>query len=134
MAGRLWDRRSAYIAAMVCATSFLPVAGATFLSTDMLLVLWETLAVAGYLSWALKERNRPAAFLWVMWIGFGLAFLTKGPPGMLPLTAIIPWHIWRFRNAAIFHPVGLILFDALAFSWYGFILWRHPDLTSLLYS
>jgi 4-amino-4-deoxy-L-arabinose transferase len=65
-----------------------------------------------------------------MWAVFGLAFLTKGPPGLLPLLAIIPWHIWRFRDGRLFHPGGLALFALLGLGWFGFITWKHPDLLS----
>jgi hypothetical protein len=29
-----------------------------------------------------------------MWLGFGLAFLTKGPPGLLPLLPIVVFVVW----------------------------------------
>ena len=64
------------------------------------------------------------------WTTFGLAFLTKGPPALLPLLCLLPWHWWRFRNLRIFSPPGLILFSVCAFSWFGLMTWKHPGLLS----
>jgi len=129
LAWRLWGQLAGLAALAVYATSVLPVLGGTFLSTDMLLTLWETLAVCCYLLWAQSDRNSKA-LLAAMWAAFGLAFLTKGPPGLLPLLAIVPWHVWRFRDARLFNPWGLILFAVLGLGWFGYIMWRHPDLFS----
>ncbi len=129
LAWRLWGQLAGMAALAVYATSVLPVLGGTFLSTDMLLTFWETLAVACYLLWANSPRTS-RTLLAVMWAVFGLAFLTKGPPGLLPLLAIIPWHVWRFRDGRLFHPGGLALFALLGLGWFGFIIWKHPDLLS----
>jgi 4-amino-4-deoxy-L-arabinose transferase len=129
LAWRLWGQLAGMAALAVYTTSVLPVLGSTFLSTDMLLTLWETLAVACYLLWFNSPRTS-RTLLAVMWAVFGLAFLTKGPPGLLPLLAIIPWHVWRFRDGRVFHPGGLALFALLGLGWFGFIIWKHPDLLS----
>lgn len=126
LARRLWDNMSALLAIFVGSTSVLPLLGTTFLSTDMLLAFWETFATGCYLYWV----TEPGSKKWLvgMWLGFGFAFLTKGPPGLLPLLAIIPWHLWRFRQLRIFPLWGMLGFAVLAFGWFGIIFWRHPEL------
>lgn len=141
MAWRLWGERAAFLAFVVYISSVLPVLGATMLSTDMLLTWWETLAVALYLFWAFpgvppradgQDHSGPIADwrIHLCWAAFGLAFLTKGPPALLPLLCLLPWHWWRFRNLCIFSLPGLILFSVCAFSWFGLMAWRHPGLLS----
>lgn len=122
------------LAALVQATSLMPFAAANVITTDTLLTLFETLAVAGFvlLRWggAPAERAR-----WVMWGGFGLAFLTKGPPGLLPLLAIVVFTAWVDGGrglARLASPRAVALFLALAFGWYGWQLSQRPDLLAYL--
>jgi 4-amino-4-deoxy-L-arabinose transferase len=122
------------LAAVIQATSLLPFAAANVVTTDTLLALFETLAVAGFvlLRWggAPPERAR-----WLLWGGFGLAFLTKGPPGLLPLVAILVFAVWTDGARALARLVSwrsIALFLALAFAWYGWQLSQRPDLLGYL--
>jgi 4-amino-4-deoxy-L-arabinose transferase-like glycosyltransferase len=67
----------------------------------------------------------------VMWLGFGLAFLTKGPPGLLPLLAIVALVAagsgWR-GLFALFPAAGVVLFVVVGFSWYLAVVVRRPEL------
>lgn len=129
MAWALWGEMSGWAALAIYATSVLPVLGGTILSTDILLTFFETLAVAFYFIWAHSPRQS-RKLLAMMWAAFGLAFLTKGPPGLLPLLAIIPWHIWMFRDGRLFLPLGLALFLMPGLGYFAFIIAKHPDLFS----
>jgi 4-amino-4-deoxy-L-arabinose transferase-like glycosyltransferase len=119
-------------AAGLWATLVGPVAAANALTTDTLLTLFETLAVAGFVASGLVEDDgRPrAGALRVMWAGFALAFLTKGPPGLLPLAAIVTFTAWRRRRhlGRLFEPLGLGLFAIIGLGWYVALIWRSPDL------
>jgi len=131
LARRLGLSRPARVASM-WATMLGPPLSANAITTDTLLVLGETLAVYGFVaSGFLEPRRVPAPWgLRVMWIGFGLAFLTKGPPGLLPLLAIVAWTAWqRPRDLGrLFRPLGLLLFAIVGLSWYAVLVWRSPDL------
>ncbi|WP_459821955.1 ArnT family glycosyltransferase [Desulfomicrobium salsuginis] len=129
LAWTLWGEFAAITALGVYATSVLPILGATFLSTDMVLTLWESLAVACYVLWSLAP-GQSKKLLFAMWAAFGLAFLTKGPPGLLPLLAIIPWHVWRFRDGKVFLPAGLMIFVIIGLSWFAAIIIKRPELLS----
>ena len=66
-----------------------------------------------------------------MWVAFGLAFLTKGPPGLLPLTAIIAHRVWQGRNTG--YPrlrwlAGLSIMLAIGLSWFGLVIALNPEL------
>jgi 4-amino-4-deoxy-L-arabinose transferase len=120
------------LAAGIWMTLWGPVAAANVVTTDTLLALFETLAVFGFIATGILDRDaelRRGGWR-LMWLGFGLAFLTKGPPGLLPLAAIVAFLAWRRRPALprLFDPLGLALFAATGLSWYLVLIWRSPDL------
>lgn len=104
-------------AAVVFATMVLPVCAAQVITTDFVLAACETLAV-----WAFVESRRGSgpAGLWIalMWAGFALAFLAKGPPGLLPLPVLLllGWLLPGPRRAL--QLTGFMLFAVLALPWY----------------
>jgi len=121
-----------FLAAGIWMTLWAPVVGANVVTTDTLLTLFETLAVYGFVLSGLLEPGRAPrrSGLRLMWLGFGLAFLTKGPPGLLPLAAIVGYLAWRRRPAlpALLDPAGLALFALSGLSWYLVLVLRSPDL------
>ena len=124
----------AELAALVQATLLASFAAANVVTTDTLLALFETLGVAGFvlLRWGGLPEERAR---WVLWGGFGLAFLTKGPPGLLPLLAILVFTSWIDGRRGLARLVSLraiALFLALAFGWYGWQVWQRPDLLGYL--
>ncbi len=123
---------SPWLSAAIWSTLLGPVAGANIISTDTVLVLFETLAVYGFIASGAFEavpRLRPVG-LRIMWLGFGLAFLTKGPPGLLPLLAIVAWTAWQRRRSlvSLFEPIGMIVFAVVGLGWYLLLIARDPDL------
>lgn len=120
------------LAAGIWMTMWGPVIGANAVTTDTLLTLFETLAVFGFVASGMLDpdptpRRRGVR---LMWLGFGLAFLTKGPPGLLPLAAIVAFVAWRRRAclAKLFDPIGLLLFAVVGLAWYVALTWHSPDL------
>lgn len=128
---RLGGAATGLAAGTAFALGFLPVAGANTATTDIYLCMAEALAGAAFLFAATESdvalRRRYAA---AMWAAFGLAFLVKGPPGLLPLLAFLPWNFLqpRERRVPFGSPVGWLLFLAIGFGWYVAMLARHPDL------
>ncbi len=120
------DGLLAWWAALVTETGLLPLLGATFLSADLLLTLWETLAVGAYLM-SLRSSS-PRRWLDLMGLWWGLAFLTKGPPGLLPLLALVPWHLGTQRGRPLVTGLGVVLFGGVGLGWYAFEALRHPEL------
>jgi 4-amino-4-deoxy-L-arabinose transferase len=130
--GRTLTPSSAWLAAIVYATSLYPFTAANVVTTDTLLTLWETLAVFGFVRYRFSPE-RPRSALLLMWVGFGLAFLTKGPPGLLPLLAIVVFVTasdgWR-ALPRLAPPAGLALFALLGLGWFAVVIARQPELLS----
>jgi 4-amino-4-deoxy-L-arabinose transferase-like glycosyltransferase len=127
-----FDRRQASVAALIYATGAIPFAGGHTLTTDGFLVLWETLGMlAAWKVWCGEPARRP---LWrlVFWVSFGLAFLTKGPPGWLPFLVIAVFlrarrKADRPRLASI---AGIGAFLIVSLWWYVTMVWQNPHLFS----
>ncbi len=132
LGGRAYGRLSA----LVYATMLMPFAGASLVTTDTPLALFESLAVTCFVAaWRGRSAAPAAAWLVGMWASFGLAFLTKGPPGLLPLAAIVPFAVWerlagrgRVSMGKLAHPAGLAVFAALGLGWYALVAAIHPEL------
>lgn len=129
-----FEPRKAAAAALVYATAVIPFGGGHTLTTDGFLVLWETVGVlAAWQVWRGARNRQPLwRMIWrmIFWAAFGLAFLTKGPPGCLPLL-VIPVFL-RLRQGEplprLFSPAGLALFLFVSLSWFGLMIWRQPGL------
>ena len=80
-----------------------------------------------------RERRRQRAFADLMWLGWGLAFLTKGPPGMLPLAAILVFVAAADGRAGLRRLVpleGVAVFLLVGLGWYAVLVARQPELLS----
>lgn len=127
--GRRFVPRTPWLPAVVWALSPAPFVAANIVSTDALLVLFETLAMYAFVeAWS---RAGPGALPWyrLMWFGWGLAFMTKGPPGLLPLLAVIAFLAvhQRPRLRELFPWSGLLLFALVGLTWYVVIVLHAPD-------
>jgi Dolichyl-phosphate-mannose-protein mannosyltransferase len=117
---------------LIYASSLFPFVAANVVTTDTLLTLWEAVAVLGFVRWW-ERRDEPGSRrdLILMWCGFGLAFLTKGPPGLLALAAILLLAGlaggWRTVRRLPSFP-GLLAFAILGFGWYVYVAVTHPGL------
>lgn len=125
-----FEPRKAVASALIYATAAIPFAAGHTLTTDGFLVLWETIGIlAAWRVWHGAPQRHP---LWrlIFWGAFGLAFLTKGPPGCLPLL-VVPLFL-RLRRGdplpPLFSVSGLVLFLSLALSWYGLMIWQQSGL------
>ncbi|WP_052106492.1 ArnT family glycosyltransferase [Novilysobacter defluvii] len=114
-------------AALVYATMLLPFGASQLVTTDYLLAAFETLAVWAFVEARLGARH-PRAWLILMWVGFALAFLTKGPPGLLPLPVLLVFDRQIWRQHLGFQLSGVVLFAALALPWYVAVIVNNPGL------
>ncbi len=125
----LWGRQAAFYCALVYCLSPFPVSGASSLSTDMLLTLFETLTLLAF--W-LAVRKQRWYYIVLMWSVFGFAFMTKGFPALLCLIGPFIVFVYLRRQGEkvpqFFHPLGLLAFLLIGFSWYAEKAWTHPGL------
>lgn len=106
--------------------SALPVAVASeIVSTDMLLTGLLAAAVGSWLS-ALVSPN-PLAWRLLAGIAFGLAFLCKGPPALLPLIAMAAWRKREGLSVPLLGAVGWLAFAASALPWYLVVMVKIPE-------
>ncbi len=131
--GRRLAPRDPPLAGAVYATSLLPVVAMNIVSTDTLLTLWETLAMTAFVEARWGDARRARAWTVAGWLGFGLAFATKGPPGLLPLAALVAFLLadegWRgLRRLA--SPAGIALFLVVGGGWFAVVVAQRPELVS----
>jgi 4-amino-4-deoxy-L-arabinose transferase-like glycosyltransferase len=130
--GRVLVPEKPWLPALVYACALAPFMAANVVSTDTLLTLFEALAMYGFIAatfgTASSSPSRRASVN-LMWLGFGLAFLTKGPPGLMPLLGVVPFMIrrdgWRGVRACLSWS-GFALFLISGFLWYAVVMIRHP--------
>jgi 4-amino-4-deoxy-L-arabinose transferase-like glycosyltransferase len=95
-------------------------------NTDTVLATMLTLAVTCYAQSRFAGKSN--YWLDIMWLAFGLAFLTKGPPALLPLLVILVFDLWQKQAKSLFRPLGLLAFIVVGLSWYLAVILRHPGL------
>lgn len=125
----VFGSEAGYYASIVYAGSIFPLVSSNVVSSDALLTLWEASAVACF--WhGMRTRRRGSILL--MWCFFGLGFLTKGPPSLLPLFGIVPayWMLKRTNSSLprLVSPLGLAGFFVLGLSWFVLEGCHHPGL------
>ncbi len=129
----MWDRRTGLAAGLIWAVSPFAVLAASSVHTDLLLSFWELLAVLCW--WKARGADSPrSAQRWIlgMWGLFGVAFLTKGPPALVALAAILAFRIYlgaTGRKGPKMHPLpGVALMIAVGASWYVVVAAKTPGL------
>jgi 4-amino-4-deoxy-L-arabinose transferase-like glycosyltransferase len=120
-----------WLAPLVYAMFPFPYAAANVVTTDTLLTLWEAVAALGFVRWWAAAPAGGRGWRILMWAGFGMAFLTKGPPGLLPLVAMVV-AVWlaegRHRALRLVSAGGLAVFVLLGVTWYLLVILRQPHL------
>ena len=127
--GRRLCPQKPWLPAVAWGLSFAPVIAANVVSTDPILVFFETAAMYAFVEAWSREGAGARRWYVLMWLSWGLAFMTKGPPGLLPLLAMLLYlgiHD-RSRLRSMFAPAGLLLFAAVAFTWFVVIVAQQPD-------
>lgn len=117
-------------AGLAFATMLLPFGSANFVSTDFPLAALQGVAMLGYVEARFGTPERSGRWLALMWAGFGLAFLTKGPPGLVALIAVFA--LQRLAPGAprlrVVRWRHVVLFAAVALPWYAVACLQNPGL------
>jgi 4-amino-4-deoxy-L-arabinose transferase len=124
-----------WLGAGVWVAMLAPTLAANVVSTDTLLTLFETLAMYAWVRATEPgepgEPREPRSRRWIvtMWLAWGLAMLTKGPVGLLPLVALCgALAAARDRDAirTLIEPGGLVCFAVAGLGWYVWVAIRRP--------
>jgi 4-amino-4-deoxy-L-arabinose transferase-like glycosyltransferase len=126
--GRRFCPGKPWLPATAWALSLAPVVGANVVSTDVLLMFGETAAMFAFVEAWFREGKDRRRWVLGMWFGWALAFMTKGPPGLLPLAAMVAFLAIhdRGRLRGLFAPAGLLLFAVAGFTWFVLIVYQEP--------
>lgn len=119
-----------WLPALVYTTSLVPFGAGNWINTDYLLTVFETLAMLGFVQiWQATDARAAGRGRAVLWTGLALAFMTKGPPGLLPLLPMLAfwWTLPRPRGALLSGRT-LLLFTAIALPWFVAVMLKHPGL------
>jgi len=128
LAWRRLGPRVAWIAAMLMALTPPWFAGARYLTTDMILAGWMTVALTAFFLAASTGRR---SLYWVFYIAVALATLSKGIigfvlPGMIVGLFVALTGRWRILRNMHLIP-GTILFAAIVLPWFFLVQARLPD-------
>lgn len=89
------------------------------LTADPLLAMFETWMIWALIRYCTKPSNAVAYGFWAL---AGFTFLTKGPPGLLPLLGLIPGIALRgggdSLKSLLKHAKGWLLFAVIGLGWY----------------
>ena len=125
--GKVFVPARPWLPALIYLSAPFPYMASNTINTDTLLAAAETLAVLCYV----RARFGGGSPRWIdgMWAAFGLVFMTKGPPGLLPLLAIAVFQLlYRGDGPRLLRPLGLLAFVLIGFSWYVAVVSLHPGL------
>lgn len=95
-------------------------------NTDGVLAAMLTLAMCCFVKARFAGGNQ--RWLDAMWLAFGLAFLSKGPPALLPLLVVVVFELWHKNAKSLLRPWGLLAFAVVGLGWYALVIQRHPGL------
>jgi len=126
--GRVFTPKRPWIVALIFGAFLFPATMCNGATTDYMVTMWQALAVFFFANayWRKKEN-----YIWLMWAAFGLAFLTKGPPGILPLFSIIVFlqlKCSKDRHLSMHWMRGLLLMVLIGGSWYFYIIFQNNEL------
>jgi len=125
----VWGGRAGWIAGIIYISSPLPFGGVAVVSSDTLLTLWVVLTMLAFVK--SREAPRMGARRWwirAMWVFLGLGFMTKGPPALLPLAAIIAFRLIARRKTGLADPLGMGLFLVVGLWWYLLVIYQRHEL------
>ncbi|SNC66283.1 4-amino-4-deoxy-L-arabinose transferase [Hymenobacter gelipurpurascens] len=121
------DRARALAAAVIYGTLPVILISALNVTTDAYLATLELAAAYGILRYYHQGGPR---WLYLFWIGLGLAFLTKGPVGfILPLMVMLGFYVKQGqakRPLTVHHWLGFALFVLVGLSWYLYLMAEDP--------
>ncbi|MBX0331887.1 phospholipid carrier-dependent glycosyltransferase [Pontibacter sp. HSC-14F20] len=118
------SRKIALTALIVYITIPAVLIAARNLTTDSFLAAFELLAIWAWLRY--KPAKKPA-WLYLFYLALALAFLTKGPVGLIfPVLVVIGYRVKQPIGQASLphHLLAFLLFLVVSASWYVYLMWQ----------
>lgn len=136
---RFWrDEAAGVCAGWTQLASVLALTASNTVTTDTPLEAFELAGILAF--WACihaGERRRALDWALVSWMAWALAFLTKGPPGIIVLLPILAFSIVQRKRYAWSHYWKwwmILLFLAISLSWYVAVLLALPNARAVWYA
>ena len=128
--GRRFVPVQPWLPGLVYASFALPSLASNLVTTDTLLALWETLQVVAFVElWWTQSPTLRRRASWLIGVAAGLAFMTKGPPGLLALAACLLFTAssegWPGLRRA-FGLRALAAFAIVGLPWYAIVVVQDP--------
>ncbi|HVT31570.1 MAG TPA: glycosyltransferase family 39 protein [Rhodanobacteraceae bacterium] len=129
--GRRFVPSQPWLPALTYATFAFPPLAANLVTTDTLLTFFEALQAVAFVElwWAADTPSRIRRARLLLGVAAGLAFMTKGPPGLLVLAASLVFAFSardRGRLRRLFGWDALAAFAAVGLTWYAIVAVREP--------
>lgn len=128
--GRRLVPEQPWLPTLVYGTFALPAVASNLVTTDTLLALWETLQAFAFLEiWSASDAKQERVWRCLLWLAAALAFMTKGPPGLLVLVACGLFAAVRDQWAGVrrlFAWDAVLLFVVFGGAWYADVVIREP--------
>lgn len=140
VAARMWNQTVGLLSSLIFSTMAFTSVAANIVTADMILTFFITGAmVCLWMSSSCPYRIHPWNFLWwlLMCLFIGLGFLTKGPPGLLPLPVAIAYLVLSEKAqkpSAAAIVAGGVLLCAVTFPWYLVVIQHNDGLLSYFIS
>ena len=118
------SRKMAFSALVIYLTMPAVLISARNLTTDSFLTTFELLAIW---CWMKYKPARKPAWLYLFYLALSLAFLTKGPVGLIfPVLVAIGYRARQTNGELGFshHLIAFVLFLVLSGSWYVYLMWQ----------
>ncbi len=126
--------RPVWLPVLILSSTPIVLAGAHYLSTDMLLCGWISLCWACW--WRAREvPDQSLPWILLMWLSLSLAFMTKGPPALLFVLPLF-WYsragsgVANSRPTSLRSGIGTVLFLIVGLGWYLWVIIEDPALLS----
>lgn len=132
--GKVFFPLRPWLPSFIYATSFMPFAASNAISTDGLLCLFETAGMTcfAFIFFTPLSRKKGVFISLAGSVCWGLAFLTKGPPALLPIFGLMLFLVLdqqsRKSIKIINLFVGIVVFILLASSWFIFVIKENHSL------
>ncbi len=129
--GRRFVPGQPWLPALIYASFLLPSLAANLVTTDSLLAMWETLQVVAFVElWWATTPTAARHARWLLGVAAGLAFMTKGPPGLLAVGSCLVFALWSggwqgWRR--VFGWDALAIFLITGGTWYAWVVLQEPS-------